>query len=189
MPCTSSSTNRAGHLWVKPGHDEFGHFFISALVLGKASLPVFFVPAPGAPVSSVVFLTPASRVERSPRAMRKMRERSAARRHLLSSRLAARRVSCETRARLAAHRCGDFAPWDRTSGPGRGALPHLIPQAFARVRPVRVQPSKAAPRSWSGRLPKASRTRGHEPRRASAASCPAFATSRDDALKRTGRCG
>ncbi len=109
------------------------------------------------------------------RVPRNMRERIAARRYEISPRLSAQRVSCETRAHLAAHRRGDFAPWDRASG--RGLL-----QAFAHVRPHRVQPSKAAPRSWSGRLPKASRTEGYEPSRAGAASCPARMTSHENAL-------
>ena len=67
-------------------------------------------------------------------------------------------------ARLTAHRCGGFAPRDRTSGPGRGHQALLIPQAFARVHPDHVQPLKAAPHSWSGRLPEASRTRAYEAR-------------------------
>jgi hypothetical protein len=47
--------------------------------------------------------------------------------------------------------------------PGRlSASP--IRQAFARLRPRRVQPSKAVPHSRDGRRPRASRGRGYEPR-------------------------
>ena len=49
-------------------------------------------------------------------------------------------------------------------GPDGAHSSALIPQAFARVHPDRVQPLKAAPRSWSGRLPEASRARGYESR-------------------------
>ena len=45
-----------------------------------------------------------------------------------------------------------------------GPLGPLIPAASAAVHPSLVQPLKAAPRSWSGRLPEASRTCGYEPR-------------------------
>ncbi len=53
-----------------------------------------------------------------------------------------------------------FGPGTVLPGPDRGHPPALIPQAFARVHPVRVQPSKADPHSWVGRFPKASRVRG-----------------------------
>jgi hypothetical protein len=49
-------------------------------------------------------------------------------------------------------------------GSDGGLFGPLIPRASARVRPSRVQPSKAAPRSWSGRLPEASRSRACEAR-------------------------
>ncbi len=68
-------------------------------------------------------------------------------------------------ARLSTLRLGDFAPRGRASGPGRAA-------AFAAVCPVRVQPLKAAPRSWSGRRPEASRTCACEARGAGAAPSP-----------------
>ncbi len=65
-----------------------------------------------------------------------------------------------------------------------------IRRAFARLRPRRVQPLKAAPRSWSGRLPGASRRR--EARTlapAGAASPPARTTPHESALTRRRRCG
>jgi hypothetical protein len=70
-----------------------------------------------------------------------------------------------------------FCPRDRASGRG-----HLIQAAFAALHPRLVQPSKAAPRSWSGRRPGASRRRGCETTPAGAASGSATKTPLDDAL-------
>ena len=66
--------------------------------------------------------------------------------------------------RLPALHCGDFSPRGCASGRGRGPPGPPIRQAFARLRPRRVQPSKAAPRSGDGQRPEASRVRGYEPR-------------------------
>ena len=78
-----------------------------------------------------------------------MRERSAARRyqsvhaaqtsgrslrHLLA--LKARRVSSGTRARLAAHRCGDFAPWDRASCTRADRSSRPLSGGFRLLRPA-----------------------------------------------------
>ena len=52
----------------------------------------------------------------------------------------------------------------------------FIRQAFARLRPIRVQPFKAAPPSGGGRGPEASRERMTSPR-AGAASRPIFGVS------------
>ena len=49
-------------------------------------------------------------------------------------------------------------PRDRASGVGRRALHPPDPAGFRPRSSFPVQPSKAAPRSWSGRLPEASRT-------------------------------
>jgi hypothetical protein len=49
-------------------------------------------------------------------------------------------------------------PGPRYQGTDGGLFGHLIPEAFVSVRPFPVQPSKADPRSWVGRLPGASRT-------------------------------
>jgi hypothetical protein len=57
-----------------------------------------------------------------------------------------------------------FCPRGRASGRRRGPCGPQIRQAFARLRPRRVQPSKAVPLSRDGRLPEASRCRGYEPR-------------------------
>ncbi len=64
------------------------------------------------------------------------------------------------------------APFVAISVPGAvlpGADPggfwlNPIRRAFARLRPCRVQPLKAVPRSGDGRRPEASRVRGYEPR-------------------------
>ena len=70
-----------------------------------------------------------------------------------------------------------FCPRDRASGRG-----HLIQAAFAALHPRLVQPLKAAPRSWSGRRPGASRRHGCETTPAGAASGSATKTPLDDAL-------
>ena len=61
--------------------------------------------------------------------------------------------------------CGDFCPWTRTSVPRviRPCGPTRIREAFASLHPDAVQPLKAAPRSRSGRAPRASRGRGANP--------------------------
>jgi hypothetical protein len=57
------------------------------------------------------------------------------------------------------------APLFRARDPGRGlATRPFIPEAYAAVHPLLVQPLKAGPRSWPGRLAQASRTHGCEPR-------------------------
>ena len=66
--------------------------------------------------------------------------------------------------RLPALHRGFSVPGAVTSGRGREAAPSPIRAAFAALRPRRVQPLKAAPRSWGGRRPGASRGRGYEPR-------------------------
>ena len=68
--------------------------------------------------------------------------------------------ACAVRAYLPAI----SVPGAVTSGRGRGPAGPPIRQAFARLRPRRVQPVKAAPRSRGGRRPEASRGRGYEPR-------------------------
>jgi len=69
--------------------------------------------------------------------------------------------------------CGFSVRRDRASGRGRKAFrPTVIQAAFAALPPRRVQPFKAAPRSWSGRRPGASRRRGCETTPAGAASDP-----------------
>jgi len=73
--------------------------------------------------------------------------------------------------------CGFSVRRDRASGRG-----HRIQAAFAALRPRRVQPLKAAPRSWSGRRPGASRRRGCETTPAGAASGSTIKTPLDDAL-------
>jgi len=58
-----------------------------------------------------------------------------------------------------------FCPRDRIFRVRDGGLfALLIRRASARLRPHRVQPSKAAGRRAGGRLPEASRVRGYEPR-------------------------
>ena len=115
-----------------------------------------------------------------------MRERSAERRyeyiHAISARALnnAERVASRRTATAISH-LGTVLP-----GPDKARGP-LIPAASATVRPHRVQPLKAAPRSWSGRLPEASRTRGYEPRRAGAAPHSTNPTSLADALVEWGR--
>ena len=126
-----------------------------------------------------------------------------------NSRLARRARLCDRRT-LDGAPSRLFCPWDRTSGCGRGAFAPLIRQAFAHLHPHRVQPFKAAGRSASGRLPRASRVRGYEPRpRAPHHRCPVagaglegslclisgtfpsrssiIATSREDPLDEPGR--
>jgi hypothetical protein len=66
------------------------------------------------------------------------------------ARPAARRVASRRSTR------GDFGPRDRTSGVRTGLL-NPRSRGFRRVRPSHVQPLKAAPHSWRGRLPLASR--------------------------------
>ncbi len=73
--------------------------------------------------------------------------------------------------------CGFSVRRDRASGRG-----HRIQAAFAALHPRRVQPLKAAPRSWSGRRPGASRRRGCETTPAGAASGSTIKTPLDDAL-------
>src|SRR5260221_3020858 len=73
--------------------------------------------------------------------------------------------------------CGFSVHRDRASGRG-----HRIQAAFAALHPRRVQPLKAAPRSWSGRRPGASRKRGCETTPAGAASGSTIKTTLDDAL-------
>jgi hypothetical protein len=55
-------------------------------------------------------------------------------------------------------------PGTGTSGRAREPPGSLHPGAFATLHVRRVQPLKAAPRSWGGRLPGASRRQGYEPR-------------------------
>jgi hypothetical protein len=66
--------------------------------------------------------------------------------------------------RLPALHRGFSVPGAVTSGRGREGSPSPIRQAFARLRPRRVQPLKAVPHSRDGRRPRASRGRGYEPR-------------------------
>ncbi len=70
---------------------------------------------------------------------------------------------------------GDFCPGDRASGTGQARVAPLIRPAFADLHPVLVQPLKAEPRSWPGRvtpsLPDAQEN--VPPTRADAASCSA----------------
>ena len=71
---------------------------------------------------------------------------------------------CEGRSPSGAPRVAISVPGAVASGRGRGPPGPPIRQAFARLRPRRVQPFKAVPRSGDGRLPEASRVRGYEPR-------------------------
>ena len=72
------------------------------------------------------------------------------------------RALCEARSPLGAP-SRLFCPRGRASGRGRGPCGPPIRAAFAALRPRRVQPSKADPRSGAGRRPRASRVRGCEP--------------------------
>ncbi len=83
--------------------------------------------------------------------------------------------------------CGDFSPRGRASGRRQGHNGAPVWQAFARLRPHRVQPLKAEPRSGPGRLPEASRVRGYEPRPQAPHPAPSFRTSPEDAPHRAGR--
>jgi len=62
-------------------------------------------------------------------------------------------LHCRERGRLSALHSGFSVPGAVTSGRGRGPAGPPIRQAFARLRPRRVQPVKAAPRSRGGRRP------------------------------------
>ena len=93
---------------------------------------------------------------------RKRGEWSAERR-TISFRLAAGARFAKRARHSALHR-GVFCPRGRASGRGRGPRGPPIRAAFAALRPRRVQPSKADPRSGAGRRPRASRVRGCEPR-------------------------
>ena len=68
--------------------------------------------------------------------------------------------ACAVRAYLVAI----FVPGAVLPGADGELFAPLIQAAFAALRPRRVQPFKAAPRSGSGRRPEASRARGYEPR-------------------------
>jgi hypothetical protein len=74
-------------------------------------------------------------------------------------------LSCRTPngecGRLPALHRGFSVPGTVTSG---RATEDFSSRAFARFRPLRVQPFKADPRRGAGRLPEASRVRGYEPR-------------------------
>ncbi len=125
--------------------------------LANAPPPVFFAGAPGRPV----FASLPSPAE--------AREWSAVRRNQRVQRLAALTCLCDRHVRHTALHRRLFCPRDRASGRG-----HLIQAAFAALHPRLVQPLKAAPRSWSGRRPGASRRRGCETTPAGAASGPAL---------------
>ena len=125
--------------------------------LANAPPPVFFTGAPGRPV----FASLPSPAE--------AREWSAVRRNQQVQRLAALTCLCDRHVRHTALHRRLFCPRDRASGRG-----HLIQAAFAALHPRLVQPLKAAPRSWSGRRPGASRRRGCETTPAGAASDPAL---------------
>ena len=133
--------------------------------LANAPPPVFFTGAPGRPV----FASLPSPAE--------AREWSAVRRNQRVQRLAALTCLCDRHVRHTALHRRLFCPRDRASGRG-----HLIQAAFAALHPRLVQPLKAAPRSWSGRRPGASRRRGCETTPAGAASGSATKTPLDDAL-------
>src|SRR5260221_6602180 len=88
-------------------------------------------------------------------------------------------LTCLWRGTFATRRppCGFSVRRGRASGRGYG-----IQAACAALHPRLVQPLKAAPRSWSGRRPGASRRRGCETTPAGAASGSTIKTPLDDAL-------
>ena len=121
------------------------------------SSPVFFA-APGAPS----FLPRASGAFPDPRRESEGTERREA--HPFNARLARRehpwrRVRAPRRSIAAI-----FVPGAVLPGADGELFAPLIQAAFAALRQLRVQPSKADPRSGAGRLPEASRERGYEPR-------------------------
>ena len=69
-----------------------------------------------------------------------------------------------------------------TSGRGRSPAGLPIRAAFAALRPRRVQPFKAVPRSGDGRRPEASRGRGYEPRPQAPQPPPPSFASHENAL-------
>jgi hypothetical protein len=117
----------------------------------------------GAPVSFLIPRGPGGVV---PRKMPEGAERRPAHQHIHAAHvsLPASRASCAPAwtsqlrmPRRPALHCGDFGPRDRTSGVRTGLL-NPRSGGFRRLRPSHVQPLKAAPHSWRGRLPLASRS-------------------------------
>jgi hypothetical protein len=73
---------------------------------------------------------------------------------------------CENALAIRRSTCGVLCPWTRSSVSGVTKPFRIRPcirRAFALVHPDPVQPLKAAPRSRSGRAPRASRRRGANP--------------------------
>ena len=142
--------------------------------LSQRSAPVFFVVAPGRPV----FLSLAH-----------AREWSAGWRNQWSSARGAdvplRQARFATRRSIAAF----LSPGPCFRARTEGLAANGIQAAFAALHPRHVQPLKAAPRSWSGRRPGASRRRGCEPRPRAPHPAPPVMTPHESALWRTERIG